>query len=281
MVILDTNGPARSAGTPVALAIHGPVTFERTLTLAGDDPTDYAASVRLSGREALELIPALTQGHTLTLRMPGQPVLPLALDGSAAVLRWVDDRQRRAGGVTALVARGPAPAHARPPVPEPPLVTRARLPFQANLPATVPAAVLATEAARTCADNSQEGPASFQPRVVARLAPAVLLVAVPCGAGAYNFTSRFFLVDNAQVRGAGLQSEPTGDGPDLLVNADFDPATDELHSFAKGRGLGDCGVAETHVWDGAAFRLTERREMGACAGVPLSLWPVTYCALVK
>jgi hypothetical protein len=52
----------------------------------------------------------------------------------------------------------------------------------------------------------------------------------------------------------------------LLVNADWDAATQTIGSFSKGRGLGDCGSSESWVWDGTMFRLTDATVMGECRG---------------
>jgi hypothetical protein len=57
------------------------------------------------------------------------------------------------------------------------------------------------------------------------------------------------------------------DGVPLLSNATWDAQKGELASFSKGRGLGDCGSAETYVWDGRRFRLTYQIAMAECRGV--------------
>ena len=41
-----------------------------------------------------------------------------------------------------------------------------------------------------------------------------------------------------------------------------------LTSFARGRGLGDCGIRQQFVWDGARLRLSRQSEMGECRGNP-------------
>jgi len=47
-----------------------------------------------------------------------------------------------------------------------------------------------------------------------------------------------------------------------------------LNSYNKGRGLGDCGNAETYVWDGATFRLVQAYAMSECRGSTewLTIW---------
>lgn len=58
----------------------------------------------------------------------------------------------------------------------------------------------------------------------------------------------------------------------LLVNTHW--AEGELSTYAKGRGIGDCGTAERFAWDGEMFRLIERREMNQCRGSPhwITVW---------
>jgi len=56
----------------------------------------------------------------------------------------------------------------------------------------------------------------------------------------------------AEGRGANALGLPTalkGATP-FVVNGDFDPASGELSSFDKGRGVGDCGYLRTWVWTG-------------------------------
>jgi len=47
-----------------------------------------------------------------------------------------------------------------------------------------------------------------------------------------------------------------------------------LTGYAKGRGLGDCGLVQSLVWDGTRLRLTEQSEMRECRGNPnyLTTW---------
>ena len=51
-----------------------------------------------------------------------------------------------------------------------------------------------------------------------------------------------------------------------IVNATWDPKTRLLSSFAKGRGLGDCGIINSFAWDGRLFRLVSQEAMDNCRG---------------
>jgi hypothetical protein len=56
-----------------------------------------------------------------------------------------------------------------------------------------------------------------------------------------------------------------GNDPDL-TNGGWDAKTRTLSSYAKGRGIGDCGVSQTYAWDGTRFRLIDQNVMGECRG---------------
>src|SRR5579863_1121549 len=90
--------------------------------------------------------------------------------------------------------------------------------------------------------------------VVSRLAPGVVLWGPLCEMGAYNEVTVFFLGDEYGGSRKRLTfEEPVGSDPpkdDLLENVAFDAKTQTLSSFAKGRGIGDCGSEASWVWDG-------------------------------
>ncbi len=115
------------------------------------------------------------------------------------------------------------------------------------------------------------------------------LVLVACGSGAYNFSSAAYIGSRKSKKGgwkfvpARFDYAPgwttdSGNLP-LLVNAYWDEETRKLSSFAKGRGLGDCGSAEDYVWDGTMFRLTRAASMPECRGS--WEWITTYRAKVS
>jgi hypothetical protein len=92
---------------------------------------------------------------------------------------------------------------------------------------------------------------------------------VPCGSGAYNFSSVPFVIEDGKAVVARFDQVPgwtESEGIATLVNAGWDPAKAELSSHLKARGVGDCGSSETYVWDGSMFRLVEARAMDECRG---------------
>jgi hypothetical protein len=61
----------------------------------------------------------------------------------------------------------------------------------------------------------------------------------------------------------------------FLTSATYDPAHARLSEWAKGRGLGDCGVAASWIFDGQAFQLSDYSVKDRCGGRPgelLQIW---------
>jgi len=254
----ETAGDAPASG-PAAVAIDG-----RRIGLAA-----------LSGPTAATIAGAIAKGRTLTvLGSRDRRLATISLAGASAALRWIDSEQGRAGTVTATVATGSRPAAAVPPRrPAPVIHTRV---------ATGPA-VTATPrqlaAMRAEAGCDLPAAAGLAPTFHA-LGGGATLVLLPCSTGAYNLSSALFVLRAGRVTRArtdaptGFDATPAA-GTDRLasvVNGRW--RAGELTSVAKGRGLGDCGVAQMLVWDGTRFRLSEQSAMAECRGNPhfLTTW---------
>jgi len=226
-------------------------------------------SAPLSAAQSAALTAAIRNGQQLELAQGGKRAA-ISLAGSAATLRWLDDQQKRAGTTTALLASGPKAATASPPAP--PLVRAAPPASQAGLPKAPPGAVKA----RLGECDEDIDSLGIEP-IVARLSPGMILWAVACSRGAYNVVYSLVLADEsaAKVRPlalAGMGPEPASD----LMNVEFDPKTQTLSNFDKGRGLGDCGGMNEWVWDGRAFQATHQTLMPECRGVTPEDWPVDF-----
>jgi hypothetical protein len=243
---------------------------------------DNGARATLTAAQTLALLAVVKDGQRLDLKAHGKLVAEISLSGSSAILRWVDAYQGRAGGVTALVATGPAPASAVPLQAAPPHVTSARPVDQTGLPTQAPRSLLAGDS--DC-DLDTSDPSIQPDDTVARLAPAVVLWGPECAMGAYNEVTQLFIGDehagHAQKlklpEPAGMMPTPEADG--LLINAEFDTGTQTLSSFDKGRGIGDCGSTTQWIWDGKAFELAGQTMMPACRGIVGDDWPATYIAI--
>lgn len=95
------------------------------------------------------------------------------------------------------------------------------------------------------------------------------LVLVLCLQGAYQGSSIAYAVDGASP--PRLLSFPEWQRGRLtpsafVTEADFDPKTKEMHAFAKGRGIGDCGTLGTWRWNGKEFKLKTYFNKEKCDG---------------
>lgn len=246
--------------------------------LAGDAATPAGVVVdgrrvalgkgRFAGPEAEAIAAALVAGRRLSaIGADGEPLGSVSLAGAAAALRYIDDRQGRAGTVTAIVAKGDRASDG---VPEPAALPVVEVPRADGTPATPSAQQLA--AMRRTAACDVEGFAGSQPAERHALGGGATLVLVPCSAGAYNLSAALFVLKDGKVAPA-LADVPTGfaidsdpRAPAQIVNAEVRDGL--VASYSKGRGLGDCGVRQDFVWDGARLRLVKQAMMGECRGNP-------------
>lgn len=262
-------GPAGAAAVTVRLRDRAvPAAMRIDAWTVRLDAVDGDA--RVAAADVAAVLPRLAAARRiLLLDARGRSVARIATGGASAALRFIDAAQRRAGGVTAIVARGNRPASAVPAAPAMPT-------FAAVTPPRTPPAIVApaeiARMRRTSGCPVEPGLPAGADRH--RIAPGTTLVLLSCGAGAYNLFSVPWLVTDRGgrriARHAPFEHLPA-DNPDrpdrpMLVNARIDPRTGTLSSFAKARGLGDCGTSADYRWDGARFRTVEQRVMGACRG---------------
>lgn len=261
--------PAKGVEGPLDLAVDGKVLARTGPPEAIDDAYRRWP---LAKADTPAMLDALARGQVLEARDGERIVAAISLAGLSATLRWIDDSQKRAGGVTAVVAKGAAPASAVPPPPLAPRVHVAAPVSQAGLPATPPRAVRARLRGLDCQLETSEPPSA------ARLAPGVVLWLMPCGIGAYQITSALLLADEkgGHVRFVDLGGEGDAAERTQATNAVYDPKTRMLHAYAKGRGLADCGFGTTHAWTGKAFVRTEQTEMPVCRGLTRPFWVTTF-----
>ena len=268
------NGAA--AGERARLRVEGrtPRDFDGVVTQNEDTGV---LLVRFRGERALALVAAMTDGERITVTSAGKPMGQISLSGSSASLRFIDDRQGRAGGVTALVAKGPKPASAVPAAPPLPVVRLAPAVAQDDGEdgLALPPALARLHEVKQCIEDNADEDGGFSNVGRQRLSQTEYLWAVPCGRGAYNFSSRYFIAarDGSSPRSAGLEGYD-----DTLVNGGYDPESRTLQAFSKGRGIGDCGDESEWGWDGRRFRLIRRTFMDECLGVPSEMWPTFYQA---
>lgn len=265
-----TRAAGPQGGLEVEMQVGPEVTGPVTIEIDGQsfvETTPENGTLRLVGSGADGLVRGMANGNVLRVKAGARALGTISLKGSAAALRFIDAEQRRVGTTTAAVATGAKPSSAVPAAPAAPKVT-------VHL-ASGPAAALS--ATRLQALAKQGGCEEFygagagdapEPERFA-LGGNKTLVLLPCGAGAYNLLSVPFVLSGGTATIARFDHAVgmgEADGPPNLVNATFDPETGRLDSYAKGRGIGDCGSAESFGWDGTMFRLLEARTMGECRG---------------
>lgn len=268
MSLIREAGPAGdftvevSAGTRLGGRATLQIDGVAIATVAAKDDT-----ATFSGTDAAKIAAAMPNGKALALvGSDGKVAARISLAGSSASLRHIDADQGRAGTVTAVVARGARPASAVPPARAPEKVFAVR---PSGAAASVSGAMRAAMEKQSECGGLYDG-AEVVPEVETHaLGGGKTLALLPCGAGAYNYSSVAFIVAGGKAVPADLDG---GDG--MLVNAGSGNGL--LTSYAKGRGVGDCGNAETYVWDGKRFRMTEARSMGECRGS--NNWLTTYRA---
>ncbi|MEG3085019.1 DUF1176 domain-containing protein [Sphingomonas sp. PB2P12] len=278
----EAGFPAASGDRPITLNITreaGPAGALSVKVETNDDaatqptaPASFAVDDKpIAAHDAAALATAMANGTALAIRAAnGRTLATLSLKGAAAALRYIDAEQGRAGSTDAIVAKGPAASAA--PRPALPVIT-------AVTPSGIPATLTRRQISqiRTQAQCDLPDAASgmsdetFAPDTYA-LGGGKTLVILPCSTGAYNMISALFVVDGAKITPASIDA-PAGfeaTGADTrtpvhsIVNGRF--ADGVLTSDAKGRGLGDCGVHQSFVWDGNRLRLSEQSEMGECRG---------------
>ena len=249
---------------PVAIRLRSQATIALPLTAQVDGEavarggTQQDEAIVLTGAPAMALASRLAAGRTLTLiDSGGATIATLPLTGASAALRWIDDRQGRVGTTGALVARGAKPDTR--PAPPLPVVRVATIRGEAAL--LDPLLITRMREMAKCDDDDL-------PDVTTKTldGPRTLAI-VPCAEGAYNTLSALFVIERGTAVPVSFDAPVAGDSDgDLAYNATFEDGI--LDTFAKGRGLGDCGVMQRYAWDGARFRLIELREMEECRGNP-------------
>lgn len=284
LIITRAGGP--DGGVTLQLIAADPLTGKIELVVDKVRKAELKTQsdgVTLEGAEAMRLVRMLGSSFAFEIVQRKQVLVQPSLNGLPAALRFMDQQQGRVGARDALIATGngnPATARVAP--------TMLALPVPAGPgPAaenTVAPLNPAEESAARRLAVCEGATTSTYPLEMHALDAAHSLVLLPCDAGAYNVSfvplvangtpgSRSFAVARFDAM-PGFSGEPGA--PPLVVNARWNPRLGMLSSFAKGRGLGDCGTAESYRWDGEGFRLEEARAMPVCRGA--WEWPRIYAA---
>lgn len=230
-----------------------------------------------------ELLPAMRMGVNMIVSVDTQEqsaATEFSLSGVSAAMLYLDDVQNRLNKTDALVEKGDGAATG--------VKSRvSELKSADDLPPAVASAW--KNHPDQCSEDFGGGD------LISRLGGIVINwdeektikhYVIPCGGpGAYNLIYAAFLFDESENTARSLQFPTMSDrGPTLystIINMSWDERNSQLSSFAKGRGLGDCGTASKWEWDGAGaygnLILVEERAKDDCDGVyddwPL-VWPI-------
>ncbi len=283
------GGPLAPARVFVDLAVWGERRSVGPLTLHvlyDGDPERLGPGYRLVEREPgyHELDPrdvmaflaeSRGSGRAATRHPDGTRHGLITTTGMVAALRYVDERQQRRGTVSALYAKGPAPARSVPA--EPPrervAVVRAGSPAAAR-PAE--AAMLSERYGFLCGRQTDNPMLAWQGWP---LANGHRLWAAHCELDGDNPLTIWALTDRSGARiDFKLPRPEQGRAPEdpVLPNSRFDPASGQLTALYKGSSFGDCGWQRRWAWTGREFAMIDAVEMPACIGITMPQWLQTY-----
>lgn len=264
----DDLGDLRIDGAPLQLdesAWH--IKVDHTNNIATLSTTRPAAVAAFVSR--------LRNGAKLAVGSDASTYIPL--DGMVAALLRIDERQGRAGGATALIRKGAAPASQVPPAPPLPVVPARKI--AAQLSGQEEQSLIARTKRVRDASRCEENASKYLEEAAYALDARTALVFLPCIQGAYQGSSDVFI---APRTGGGAPepvklSDAEGGASDAsLFEPNFDPATGTLSTFGKGRGMADCGFRAEWIWDGQAFRMSSAARQETCGGVAPGDWPTLY-----
>jgi len=204
-----------------------------------------------------------------TIQLTFRPQAAISLHGMKAALLLMDDLQGRVNGMSAWVRRGDRVAFDVPPEPPLPLLHGPEHPPQ-PLTREESTGLIDFGTWRVNTDECSLDPMRREVSV-APLSDKKALLLVSCEMGAYNVIQLAFEVSRALpyvARGLSLSlpfTPPNRSEKQMeLINAEYDAATSQLLTFAKGRGLGDCGNASRWQFNGSSFVLAEYAEESTC-----------------
>lgn len=212
----------------------------------------------------------MPHGKTLAIGIGDAIPVEFSLDGLAAALMWIDEQQSRIGSERVAEA---APIGLDPIDPN------------AAILGQIPPALMAMRDSdvdcRPLAEITNGEEIELD-----QLDATTRLFILPCWDAAYNFGWKAYVEWSGESYSAVALpelSETRGwSAGTNLVNYAYDPATKELSTYYKARGMGDCGNGGTYRWADYSFILVEFRSHEDCdAPMPDDVtedFPVVYPA---
>lgn len=264
-ISLATVATMGDAGQPFDVAVDG----EGEIFQGPEEVAAYGSinDFFLLGAKAQAVMDRLAPGAEIIVAFTDtdgnwqQAVFSLA--GLTASLIWIDEMQGRLG--SERVAEAPPvgldPAGGTPVSPG------------------ISAALLAQHEADTECQPQADlvNGADVESGMVAEGKPIYFL---PCWGGAYNFGWKAYVEvfegEFALQAIPEFSPERGWTATTHLVNYGWDPASQSITTFNKGRGLGDCGTSGEWRWDEFSFRLIEFRSKAECDEGDPGDFPVVY-----
>lgn len=245
-----------------------------TLQLGPRKMTGISLRKDLSPADTAMVLAYVLEGEEIVLT-EGRKRWQLSLSGSKAALLKMDDLQGRVGTPGALVRRGKAAESSVLPPIAAPKVTAAALPKTGTAEQGLLQPILNSIAPRECWEDLPDDRSPEQS--ISRVSATQVLVMRECGRGAYQGGSGIWLANSKPPFAPKrlVLPLPNGELDDYVMNASLDAG--RLSSFAKGRGINDCGSGFEWVWNGRSFELVEAWASPMCRGFPgggfaLRLW---------
>lgn len=217
----------------------------------------------MTAAQMARLLPALKKADVARVS-DGKREWLLSLSGLNAALLKIDDVQGRVGTLTALVRPGSKPASAVPAaLPAPALRAAPLLKQRDSDKALLPQLLDALKDA-DCESIASEGAYGD----VYRISETQLLVVRQCWLGAYQGAYGVWRVNDKPPYAPVRLMLPDADGKeqDSAVEAYFEDGV--LSSYAKGRGINDCGSFNSWLWTADGFKLLESSSGPQCRGMP-------------
>lgn len=221
------------------------------------------------------LLPALKKAETASVT-DGKQQWELSLAGLNAALLKMDDLQGRGDTVTALVRPGSKPASSVPAALPAPLLRA--VPVAAPRPgdAALLPTLLKALPANDCQSDGPTDDAGPHHQVI-RVSSSQVLLFVECVRGAYQSAYALWRVNDKPPYAPQrvLLPLPGGQKEDAPIEPSFGKGV--LHSYGKGRGIGDCGSNTEWLWTADGFQLLLATSAPQCRGMvgggfPLRRW---------
>lgn len=224
------------------------------------------ADEELTPEQVARLLPLLLNAESAKVSA-GKRSWTLSLAGIKAALLKLDDVQGRVGTPTALAMPGAKPASAvLPPLPAPQVTLLPALATRKEDARLLPL-IVKTLKHGGCADPVDIADGERMNELYRLSATQVLLV-LECGRGAYQSSFELWTASDKAPHAPKRVAlpDPAKTTGSYLLNPAFEGG--RLSSYAKGRGIGDCGSAAEWGWTASGFQLIAASSGQLCRGVP-------------